>query len=110
MKRPKFPFEDKDIVSFPDTDSEYVDVGLGGCNLKVAESKYDNLLIVHKCGRGFRFEMEYTESEVFGRYLNSKFTNKNKRKYISLKEYLEEFGDYSDLKYVCKQKELTNEY
>lgn len=94
----KFPFKNNDVVSFPDTDSEYVDVGIGP-GMKVAETPYLNLLIVHKCGRGYRFELEYTYSEVFRR-------TKNGNKFITNKEYLNYFGDYSDMKYVCKKEDL----
>jgi len=102
----EFPFKNKDVVSFPDTDSEFVDVGLGGCNLKVAETTFRNLLIVRKVGKGFRFEMEYDYSEVFGRNLTSKFQDKRKRKFIPTKEYLNYFGDYSDLQYECVEEDL----
>jgi len=97
-----FPFKNNDVVTFPDTDSEFVDVGIGPC-IQVAETPYYNLLIVHKCGRGWRFELENVYSEVFRR-------TKNGNKFISNKEYLDYFGNYSDMKYVCKKEdlELTN--
>jgi hypothetical protein len=90
-----FPFKNGDVLSFPDTESEYVDVGIG-VDMKVAETPYENLLIVRKCGRGFRFEMEYDRSEVFG----------NRRKFVSTKEYLEYFGNYSDLKFCSSEEDL----
>lgn len=98
----KFPFNHDDVVSFPDTETECVDVGcdeFGAMMMPVAQTEYPNLMIVEKRGRGFRFVLEYGESEIFRR-------NRRTGKYISTKEYLGYFGNYSDLKFVCRKKEL----
>lgn len=95
--KPDFPFKNKDVLSFPDQYSEYVDVGIG--MMKVAETPYDNLVIVRKHGRGFRLQLEYESSEVFSFRKNKKF--------ISLVEYLNYFGDYSDLKWECREEDLN---
>lgn len=96
--KPNFPFKDKDVVSFPDTETETVDVGIG-VDMPVAQTEYQNLLIVRKCGRGFRLELEYGNSEVF-------CNRRGNRKFISTKDYLGYFGDYSDLKFCCVEEDL----
>lgn len=96
-----FHFKNGDVVSFPDTDSEYVDVGIG--KMKVAEAPYDNLLIVRKHGRGFRLELEYECSEVFRIYPSK---HKKRKRHISLQEFKNHFGDFSVLEYVCPEEDL----
>jgi len=100
-----FPFKHNDVISFPDTETEYVDVGLGmGCSMPVAQTTYPNLLIVHKWGRGFRLELD-GYSETFRKYPKA-----NKKAYVSLSEYLKMFGDFSDLEYVTTKEELMITY
>jgi len=102
-----FPWKNGDAVSFPDTESEFVDVGFGvnnGMGMKVAEMTYENIVIVRKWGRGFRLECPYG-SEIFNKSFNWG-KKSNRKKYISLKEYLDYFGNYSELKYVCTEEEL----
>jgi hypothetical protein len=100
----KFNYKAGDVLSFEDTDSEYVDVGLGGENMKVAEYTYPNIVIVRKCGRGHRLELEYNYSEIFKKYPGKgKFDQK---KYISLKEFIDYFGTFNELKYECTEEEL----
>ena len=97
-----FKFEHGDVLSFPDTDSEYVDVGWGP-NYKVAETSYDNLVTVCKCGRGFRLKLlDFCDSEVFRRY------GKFKNRFISLKEYLDYFGNFNDLQYQGELKHFED--
>lgn len=103
--KPELPFKEGDVVSFPDTETESVDVGcdeFGSMMMPVAQTEYENLVIVEKKGRGFRFKLEYGYSETFRR-------NKRTSPYISTMQYLDYFGDYADLKFVCRKHELTQE-
>ncbi len=87
-----FPYKENDVVSFPDTESEFVDVGIGA-GLKVAESKINTVCRVVKRGLGYQLKMlepsDY--SEIFHR--------KGHRP-ISLKEYLNYFGSFKELKKI----------
>ncbi len=90
----KFPYKAGDVVRFPDTESETVDVGVG--MMKVAETLVYTVCEVVKRGRGVSLCIIGDDySEVFGT-----------RGYIPILRYLEYFGDYKDLEYVCKEEEL----
>lgn len=101
----KFPFKHGDVVSFEDTDSEYVDVGFGvHCGVKVAEAKYENVAVVRKWGRGFRLELDGYGSETFStRRVGDK-------SYVSLRDVLDYFGDYSSLKYIGKEEDINRPF
>lgn len=93
----KFPFTDKDIIMFPDTESEYVDVGIG--EMKVAENSCNTICRPVKKGKGYtlRFMYDTDYSEAFNQKGRSK---SGKIQYLSLKEYLEYFGDFDSLKAI----------
>ena len=95
----KFPFKANDVLSFPDTDTETVDVGIG-VEIPIAQTSFENLIRVIKKGKGLTLQLVDTEwynySEVFRR--GKKTINSG---YISLKEYIDYFGNFDDLKFVC---------
>lgn len=100
--KPEFKFSKDDIISFPDMESEYVDVGIG--EMKVAETGYRNLFRVVKRGRGLSLQLaDGPCSETFPKY---KRKGKNKD-IISLKQYLEYFGDFNDLEYICSWEDFN---
>jgi len=74
------------IYYFPDTDSEYVDVGIGA-GIKVAEEPVNTLVKAVKKGRGFVLEIQNGDySEVF-----------MSRTTISIKEFKDYFGSLDAL-------------
>lgn len=93
----KFPYKAGDIVRFPDTESEYVDVGVG--EVKVAEQLIYTIMQVVKRGRGYMLRFMYKDdySEVFSR---KGIDRKGRLKTVSLQEYREYFGGYSQLELI----------
>lgn len=96
QNKKEFSFNENDVLMFPDTESHSVDVGIGP-SLKVAEDYVNTLVVVKKRGRGFALQIVEGYSEAFW---------KKGGQFISLKEYLNYFGNYDDLKFVCLYKDL----
>jgi len=93
MTQTKFPYKKGDTVIFPDTETEYVDVGIG--NVPVAQQQINTICTVVTVGRGrgrrrgfaLKMQKENYYSEVF-----------HKREgLISLRDYLDHFGNYKKL-------------
>ena len=85
-----FNFKKGDKVLFPDTESEYADVGIGA-SVKVAETPVNTMCEVKAVGKGFNLEILDGYSEIFNRGIG---------KTISLKEYVSYFGNFDNLKLV----------
>ena len=100
----KFPYKANDVLGFPDTETETVDVGIG--YVAVAQTEYEQLVRVVKKGKGVTLQLvevnKYRYSEAFD--VSRKKTNSG---YISLKEYINYFGNYNDLKFVCTWEEYN---
>lgn len=98
MEKIEFPFKHNDIVSYNDVESEYVDVGFGGDNYKVAESPCRTLVRVFRRGKGFRLQLleegKHSYTEAFNMSRRTKSSG-----YISLKQYLDYFGDFKGLEF-----------
>ena len=100
----KFPFKANDVISFPDTYTETVDVGIG--HVPVAQDKFEQLVRVVKKGKGLTLQLA-----DIGKHIYSEAFMKGRKKsnsgYISLKEYIEYFGNFNDLKFVCSWEDYN---
>lgn len=94
----KFPYKAGDIVRFPDTESEYVDVGVG-TDVKVAETECYTIMRVAKRGRGYQLVFMY-KSDYSETFHKKAVDYKGRIKTVSLHEYIEYFGNYSTLEKI----------